>query len=63
MRWVAELGAAASPRTGGQGGAVAECLGTASSGATVSTEIDQGGWAGQWVATGPGKTSSWWASF
>jgi hypothetical protein len=37
-------------------------LGTASSGAAVSTETEQGGWADQWAAAGPGKDSPWWAS-
>jgi hypothetical protein len=43
MRRAADLGAAASSQTGGPGGAVAGHLGTASSGAAVSTEIEQGG--------------------
>jgi hypothetical protein len=63
MRRAAEMGTAASSRTEGQGGAVAGCLGTASSGAAVSTEIEQGGWAGQWTTAGPGKAPAWWASF
>jgi hypothetical protein len=62
MRRAAELGAAASSWTGGQGGAVPGCLGTASSGAAVSTEIEQGGWASQWAAARPGKALALWAS-
>jgi hypothetical protein len=41
-----EFSPAVSSRTGGQGGAVAGCLSTASNGVAVSTETDQGGWAG-----------------
>jgi hypothetical protein len=59
----AELGAAASSRTGGQGSAMAGHLVTASSGAAVSMEIEQGGWADQWAMARPGKASAWWASF
>jgi hypothetical protein len=40
MRWPVEFSIAASSRTGGQGGAVAGCLGMTS-------------WAGQWAAAGP----------
>jgi hypothetical protein len=57
-----ELGTAGSSRIGGQGGAVAGCLGTASNGAAVSTETEQGGWADQWAVAGLGKDSPWWAS-
>jgi hypothetical protein len=47
MRTAAELGVTVSLRIGGQGSAVAGCLGTVSSDAAISTEIEQGAWARQ----------------